>query len=148
MRSPLSSELRGVLGHDPHLVVDDLQKAALDPEPLPGTRAEPKLALAEQRHHWGMAREDAHLSVERRGDDGLRGTLEQHGLRRDDRNGEHDQPCSFLAFSTTSSMPPAMKNACSGRWSNSPATRRSKLEIVSSSLTYLPGMQENCSATE
>ncbi|MNC97578.1 hypothetical protein D3C83_152780 [compost metagenome] len=41
-----------------------------------------------------------------------------------------------------------MKKACSGRWSNSPATRRSNELIVSSSFTNLPGRPVNCSATE
>ena len=138
--------LRRVLRDDPNLVVHDLEKSTLDAESRP--RAEPEVALAEKGHHRRVTREDADLTVERRGDDGIRRPLEQHRFRRDDRDGEHDQPCSFLAFSTTSSMPPAMKNACSGRLSNSPATSRSIDEIVSSSFTYLPGIPVNCSATE
>src|SRR6476619_2560910 len=138
--------LRRALRHDADLIVHDLEEPALDAEAC--ARAEPKIAFAEQGHHRCMPAEDAHLAVERRGDDGIRRPLEQHRFRRDDRDGQHDQPCSFLAFSTTSSMPPAMKNACSGRLSNSPATRRSNELIVSSSFTYLPGMPVNCSATE
>ena len=81
------SDLRRVLRHDPHLVVDDLKETALDLKPWTGARrAEPELALTEKRHHRRMAGEDPYNSIERRCDDGFRRPLEQHGFRRDDRD--------------------------------------------------------------
>src|SRR5687768_7242431 len=40
-------------------------------------------------------------------------------------------PASFLALASTSSNPPQEKNACSGKWSNSPLHTRSNASIVS-----------------
>jgi hypothetical protein len=104
-----------VLLDDPNPVVDDLQESPLHAEPLTSPGAESKLPLAEEGHHRRVTGEYADLAVVRRRDDRVRRPFEQDGFRRDDRDGEHDQPCSFFAFSTTSSMLPAMKNTCSGR---------------------------------
>src|SRR5690242_942505 len=140
---------RRLLRHDAHDVVDDLKKPAVDVEPPSALATHAQDTLAEESHQRRVAGENAHLAVERRRDDRVGRALVQHGLGRDDGDVEHaSQPCSFFAFSTTSSMPPAMKNACSGRLSNSPATSRSTEEIVSSSFTYLPLIPVNCSATE
>jgi hypothetical protein len=115
-RASRRSHRRRVFRHDTHDVVYDLEEAAFDAEAPLTPRAELQLTLPQQRHHRRVPGENAHLSIERRSDNRFRRPLEQHGFRRDDRDGEHrDQPCIFLAFATTSSMPPAMKNACSGR---------------------------------
>src|SRR5215203_3607947 len=140
---------RSLLRHDSDVVIDHLKKPAFDVESLLATRsAKPKRALSEQRHHRSVILQNSNLSVERRRNDRRNLAVEQNALRRDHRDLQH-QPCAaiLLAFSMTSSIPPAMKNACSGSVSNSPATRRSNDEIVSSSFTYLPGMFVNCSAT-
>ena len=81
LTSQLGSDLRGVLRDDPNLIVDHLQEAALHLEPLTSARAEAQLALAQQRHHGRVTREDADLAVERGGDDGLGGALEEDSLR-------------------------------------------------------------------
>src|SRR5450755_1574560 len=53
----------------------------------------------------------------------------------------------FSAASSTSSMPPLRKNACSGTSSCLPSTISWKLRTVSSTFTYLPLTPVNCSAT-
>src|SRR5271165_4191409 len=53
----------------------------------------------------------------------------------------------FSAASSTSSMPPLRKNACSGMSSCLPSTISWKLRTVSSTFTYLPLTPVNCSAT-
>src|SRR5215469_13021542 len=63
----------------------------------------------------------------------------------------HDS-CYAVAFifspaSTTSSMPPLRKNACSGTSSYLPSRISWKPRTVSSTLTYLPLTPVNCSAT-
>ena len=131
------------------LIVHDLEETPFDREaPAPCLTFNTKLALAKQRHERRVSSENTQFPIERGDDDGCRVPFEQCRLGRDHRNVQHVQPWIFLAFSSTSSAPPAMKNACSGYWSNSPATNRSNDEIVSSSLTYLPLMPVNCSATE
>src|SRR5262249_35946178 len=54
---------------------------------------------------------------------------------------------SSLAFFSTSSIPPTMWNACSGRLSTSPALLALNDEIVSSIGVKAPGWPVNCSAT-
>src|SRR6202022_4089573 len=135
------------LRNDSYVIVQNLHEPAAYGET--GSRAVPEaqLAVAEQCHERRMAREDANLSIESRRHNGVRLALEEHSFRRDHRDLEHYALASRCAASTTPSMPPCMKNACSGYWSNSPATRRSNEEIVSSSFTYCPLMPVNCSAT-
>jgi hypothetical protein len=138
----------GRLGNDAHDVVRHLKETAID---LEAARAafdtlESQHTATEESHERSMPGQHTNLAVEGRGYDGRHTPVEQHPLRRDDR-GVHDQARNRSAFAIASSMPPHMKNACSGSESNSPLTSRSKEEIVSSSLTYLPGMPVNCSAT-
>src|SRR6202000_1716873 len=63
-----------------------------------------------------------------------------------DVEGSHERSSS-LAFFSTSSIPPHMKNACSGTWSYLPSVIALNEEMVSSSGTNSPGMPVNCSAT-
>ena len=70
------------LRHDPYEVVGNLEKPAFDMKTL-GSRAsaDPQLATAEEGDHWRVSGEDAHLAVERWGDDRLRVALEEHCFR-------------------------------------------------------------------
>ena len=56
-------------------------------------------------------------------------------------------PSSLAALRSTSSMPPHMKNACSGMWSYSPSASALNEAIVSSTGTNEPGWPVNASAT-
>src|SRR5439155_3975755 len=116
---------RGVLGEDPH-----------------------QAALGQDAQHGRMAGQDADVTVQGLGDDlpGFPGP--DLALRRDQRHVKrHDRFSSSLAFFSTSSIPPTMKNACSGRWSYLPSVIALNEEMVSSSGTVTPGWLVNCSAT-
>src|SRR6476620_9689527 len=68
------------LGNDADCIVHDLKKTALDVESLIGAATESKHSIPEQRHHRSVILEDSNFAVKRRGDDGRRFTLEQHGF--------------------------------------------------------------------
>src|SRR5215472_11960778 len=109
---------------------------------------EPQRAGPEKRDHRCVPGQNTQIAVERGRPNRFHVALEDDALRRHDG----DVQCHYCfanrsAFATTSSMPPAMKNACSGKWSNSPLIKRSNDEMVSSSLICLPSMPVNCCAT-
>src|SRR5581483_672216 len=97
-----------VFRHHPHARPHDLQEPAPHGEPglaaaVPYGQGPP----AEERHEGRVIGQDAHLTVERRGDDGVRVAVEHSRLRRDYRDSHHE-PASFFAFSTASSIVPTM----------------------------------------
>src|SRR5580658_4237925 len=105
-------------------------------------------AGSQQRDHRRVARQDPDVAIERGGADGVDVAFEDDALRGHDLHVQrHYCFASFSAFAMTSSIEPAMKKACSGRLSNSPFTKRSNDEIVSSMVSCLPLMPVNCSAT-
>ena len=79
LQAPHGSGRGCALRDDAHHVVHHLEETAFHMEG--GSRVQAQLALAEQRHHGRVARKYAHLSVERRSDDGLRLSFEQDGFR-------------------------------------------------------------------
>ena len=97
-----------MFGDDADDVSYHLQETAADGErTLPAGDPHLQGTLAEERHEWGMVRQDAHLAI-------VRGHLEAFSLpvkdasvRRNDRDTHHDVAI-FLAFSTASSIPPTM----------------------------------------
>lgn len=133
-----------MVGDDPYLIVDHLQDAAPHGEPV---ASQAERTGSEQCDHRGVTGEDTEIAVERGRADGFDVALEDDTLWRHDRDVQWHYCFSFSAFATTSSIEPAMKNACSGRLSNSPFTKRSNEEIVSSIVSCLPLMPVNCSAT-
>lgn len=97
-----------VFRNNPHPITNDLE------EPTSHCKAghalclpNPERALPEQGHEWRVVGKNPHLPVERRRRDGIRIAVEDSRLRRDDRDSHHAL-ASFLAFSTTSSIPPTM----------------------------------------
>src|ERR1035437_2140499 len=108
--SPFGSllDLARPLSDNPHLIVHHLHESPRNRERWPVTHAQ--RTAAEQSHHRRIPGKYPHLTIERRRDHGLRVALEEHRFRRDDRDVKHGSPgqlWNFLAFSTTSSMPPA-----------------------------------------
>src|SRR5262245_59094050 len=66
---------RRLLRDHADVVVNDLKKAAIDIELLAAVATEAQHALAEERHHGSVAREDADLPVIRGRDDRIRRPL-------------------------------------------------------------------------
>jgi len=110
-----SRELFGCFGDDPDLVIQYLHESAAHVERASRSTAKSELTLAKQRHEGGVAGKDSDFPVVRGRDHGIRLALEQHGLRGNHRYLQHRYELeSFSALSMTPSMPPCMKNACSG----------------------------------
>jgi hypothetical protein len=97
-----------VFRNNPHPITDDLEEPTSHCKPghAPAVPNRER-ALAKQGHEWRVVGKDPHLSIERRRRDGIRVAVEDSRLRGDDRDSHHAL-ASFLAFSTTSSMPPTM----------------------------------------
>ena len=96
------------------------------------TRTGRVVERAEERHVAGQERDLA--AAERARDDHVGLARVEHLLRRDELDfHELDQlSCSVLAFASTDSTPPTLKNACSGTSSSSPLTSASNASTVSS----------------
>src|SRR6185437_1793069 len=116
-------------------------------------RRDARLARLQERDQRCVVGEDAKLAA-RSGHDqhlGIPGVGD--ALRRDHLDGirrvlgHYAVALSFSAASTTSSIPPTSRNACSGRSSYLPCRISWKPRIVSSRRTYLPGVPVNTSAT-
>ena len=93
-------------------------------ELLPVGLLDAQRAVHQQRQHRLVAGQDADVALRGLGHDGLGLPRPERTLRRDHGHVQdlvalsHRQLfASAAAFFSTSSMPPAMKNACSGRWS-------------------------------
>src|SRR5262249_14791715 len=97
---------------------------------------------------------DAQLTLHAAGDHDRRlarprlalGGDEEHVERR--RHAQAPTPASCFACASASSIPPTMKNACSGRWSYSPSARALNEAMVSSIGVYFPAIPVNCWATK
>jgi hypothetical protein len=74
-----------------------------------------QLPITKEGHQWRMAGEDSDLSVISGSDHGIGLPFEQNCFRRDHRNFEHRYAFARRwAASTTPSIAPCMKKACSG----------------------------------
>ena len=112
----------------------------------------------ELRHQRDVPRQDADLAGSGPGEDERRGARPELALDGDDldvhfshvtppfaaqyqflRNAHHSLAPRLSAFFARSSRPPIRKNACSGRWSNSPLASLSNASMVSLSGTVEPG---------
>src|SRR5690606_15447622 len=139
------------LGQADHPVAIHCAEARVDVRAavLALSRADQDRAVGQHAHQRRVPGHDPGLTVE--------GT--QHHLRRlafpdvasrgDHRHveGRHDYLASFAALRSTSSIPPHMKNACSGMWSYSPSASDLKDAMVSSTGTNDPGWPVKASAT-
>src|SRR6185437_4634594 len=94
-----------------------------------------------------MLAEDPDIAVQRLGDDHAGGAGPDLAVRHDQRYPQAHWRSSSFAFFSTSSTPPTMKNACSGKLSYLPSVSALNEAMVSSSETKTPGCPVNCSAT-
>src|SRR5699024_6015159 len=142
----------GVVDTDGHDVRVDGDETALDVQRLDVAVLvdDPHRTGAEDRQGGLHLRQDAHRAVDRRHDD-LRGLPGPDGAVRGDE-GDLERthaPSSWSMrcwFSSTMSMPPTLKNACSVMWSNSPSQMPLKPSMVSFSGTSEPSTPVNCFA--
>jgi len=98
---------------DPHLIVDDLEHTALNGNPV--RAAEPNHSRAEHRDHRARAAAGCRPHRRRAG----ARTESTSPLEHDPASGDTTDTCSDISpspavrlFATTSSIVPAMKNAC------------------------------------
>ena len=105
------------------------------------------LTLGEDREHRLVTRHEADLALDGLGDDERRLPRPDLRVGGDEAHLErHDQPFSFWMrahCSSTSAMPPTLKNACSATWSKSPLTIASNDSMVSLIGTVEPSTPVN-----
>ena len=104
-------------------------------------------ADAERAEERRVAGEEGDVAPLGAGDDHVGLTREQDALRRDDldlhRHMRLARAFSCSAFLSRSSMPPTLKNACSGISSNSPSSSLPNASTVSVTGTLVPGICVN-----
>src|SRR6185437_5442561 len=103
-------------------------------------------AWSEDTEHRRVTAENADIAVECLGDPPFGGARPHLALWHDQLDSQAHRSSS-LALRSRSSIPPHMKNACSGMWSYLPSVIALNEEMVSSIGTNAPSMPVNCSAT-
>ena len=104
-----------VFGHYAYSIVHDLEKSTANHESTHRLGAPHReRALPQKCHERCVIRQDTDLAVEGGRYDRVRFTVEHSRFGGNHRDMHHEL-ASFLAFSTASSMPPTIQNACSGR---------------------------------